>query len=221
MRLSRGAFVVLLLPVAAQHSDSDDAPAPVGLRSALGMLLRMPRLRRTTIATAVTAIPLGAVPLLAVGTVDALDATAASSALLTSAYGAGNLAVSLLLIVVPLRRQADRLVRWGVIVVAIGFTLGLAILSFPISAAVFALLGVATGVLFTASLGARAAFSLPSAVAQIFVSMAGIKVAFSSIGIAVAGTLLGLGGHAMFATAAFLTLAILVYLFVDRAPQAS
>lgn len=216
-----GAIVVLFLPAATQRSGSDDAPAPVGLRSALGMLMRMPGLRRTTIATAVTAIPLGAVPLLAVGTVDALDATAASSALLTSAYGAGNLTVSLLLIVVPLRGQADRLIRWGVVVVAIGFVLGLAIFSVPISAAVFALLGVATGVLFTASLAARAAFSPPGAEAQIFVSMAGIKVAFSSIGTAVAGALLGLGGHALFAIAAFLTLAILVYLFVDRAPQAS
>ncbi|WP_186322132.1 hypothetical protein [Curtobacterium pusillum] len=51
--------------------------------------------------------------------------------------------------------------------------------------------------------------------------MAGIKVAFSSIGTAVAGTLLGLGGHAMFAMAGFLTLATLAYLLIDRAPQAS
>lgn len=47
----------------------------------------------------------------AVGTVDSLGAATASSAVLTSAYGAGNLAVSLLLIVVPLRGRADRLVR--------------------------------------------------------------------------------------------------------------
>ncbi len=61
----------------------------------------------------------------------------------------------------------------------------------------------------------------PGAAAQIFVNMAGIKVAFSSIGTAVAGTLLGLGGHAMFAMAGFLTLATLAYLLIDRAPQAS
>lgn len=216
-----GAIVVLLLPGAADHSDGGDATAPVRLRSALRMLVQMPGLRRTTIATAVTAIPLGAVPLLAVGTVDSLNATAASSALLTSAYGAGNLAVSLLLIVVPLRGQADRLIRWGVVAVAIGFVLGLVIFSVPIGAAAFALLGVAMGVLFTASLAARAAFSPPGAEAQIFVSMAGIKVAFSSIGTAVAGTLLGLGGHMMFTMAALLTLATLAYLLIDRAPQAS
>jgi hypothetical protein len=216
-----GAVVVLLLPGGAHHLQSDGRPAPVGLRAALGMLLRLPGLRRTTIATALTAIPLGAVPLLAVGTVDSLGATAASSAVLTAAYGAGNLAVSLLLIVLPLRGQADRLIRWGVVAVAIAFALGLVISSVPIGAAAFALLGAATGILFTASLAARASFSPSGAEAQIFVSMAGIKVAFASIGTAAAGPLLGLGGHMMFAMATVLTLATLGYLLIDRAPQAS
>lgn len=216
-----GAVVVLLLPGGAHHLHSDGRPAPVGLRAALGMLLRLPGLRRTTIATALTAIPLGAVPLLAVGTVDSLGATDASSAVLTAAYGAGNLAVSLLLIVFPLRGQADRLIRWGVVAVAIAFALGLVILSVPIGAAAFALLGAATAILFTASLAARASFSPSGAEAQIFVSMAGIKVAFASIGTAAAGPLLGLGGHMMFAMATVLTLATLGYLLIDRAPQAS
>ncbi|MEN0104553.1 MAG: hypothetical protein AAGC90_16650 [Curtobacterium sp.] len=216
-----GALVVLALPRAAQHARDAEASAAVGLRAALGMLVRLPGLRRTTLATALTAVPLGAVPLLAVGTVDSLGAATASSAVLTSAYGAGNLAVSLLLIVVPLRGHADRLVRRGVIIVAVGFTLGLAIISVPIGAAAFALLGVATGVLFTASLAARAVFSPAGAEAQIFVSMAGIKVAFSSIGTALAGTLLGLGGTTMFAIAVALTLATLAYLLIDRRPQPS
>lgn len=160
-------------------------------------------------------------PLLAVGTVDSLGGATASSAVLTSAYGAGNLAVALLLIVVPLRGRADRLIRWGVITVAVGFVLGLAIISVPVGAAAFALLGVATGVLFTASLAARAAFSPPGTEAQVFVSMAGIRVAFSSIGTALAGTLLGLGGTTMFAIAVAITLATLAYLFIDRRPQPS
>ncbi|WFR67505.1 hypothetical protein P9139_02860 [Curtobacterium flaccumfaciens] len=215
-----GGFVVLALPRATQQPADGEGAAPVGLRAVLGMLLQLPGLRRTTIATALTAVPLGAVPLLAVGTVDSLDASAASSAVLTSAYGAGNLAVSLLLMVLPPRGQADRLIRWGVITVAVGFTLGLAIFSVPAGAAAFALLGVSTGALFTASLAARAAFSPPGAEAQIFVSMAGIKVACSSAGTAIAGTLLGLGGRTMFAIAAALTLATLAYLLIDRRTQA-
>lgn len=83
------------------------------------------------------------------------------------------------------------------------------------------MLGVATGVLFTASLAARTAFSPAGAEAQIFVSMAGIKVAFSSVSTALAGTLLALGGNTMFAIAAALTLATLAYLFIDRCPQPS
>lgn len=215
-----GGFVVLALPRAAQQTADGEAPAPVGLRAALGMLLQLPGLRRTTIATAVTAVPLGAVPLLAVGTVDSLDASTASSAVFTSAYGAGNLVVSLLLIVLPLRGQADRLIRWGVLAVAVGFAFGPAIFSVPVGAAAFALLGVATGVLFTASLAARAAFSPPGAEAQIFVSMAGIKVACSSVGTGIAGTILGLGGRTMFAIAAALALATLAYLLLDRRTQA-
>ncbi|PZE29150.1 hypothetical protein [Curtobacterium sp. MCLR17_042] len=106
------------------------------------------------------------------------------------------------------------------ITVAVGFALGLTIFSVPIGAAAFGLLGVATGVLFTAGLAARAAFSPPSAKAQIFVSMAGIKVACSSVGTAIAGTLLDLGGRTMFAIAAALTLATLTYLLLDRRTQA-
>lgn len=213
-----GAIVVLLLPN-VEPDTSRSAPTAVRLRAALGMLVRLPGLRRTTIATAVTAVPLGAVPLLAVATVDSLGAAEASSAVLTSAYGAGNLVVSAVLIAVPLRGTADRLVRFGVVVVAVGFALGLLVSSVPVGAVVFALLGVATGVLFTASLAARAAFSPAGAEAQVFVSMAGIKVASSSVGTAVAGALIPLGGAVMFAIAATLTLLTLLTVIVDRRPQ--
>lgn len=50
--------------------------------------------------------------------------------------------------------------------------------------------------------------------------MAGIKVACSSVGTAIAGALLGLGGCTMFAIAAALTLATLAYLLLDRGTQA-
>ncbi|MBT2504228.1 hypothetical protein [Curtobacterium sp. ISL-83] len=216
-----GAIAVLFLPRAVPVPIDTEPPAPVGLRAALGMLVHLPGLRRTTIATAVTAIPLGAAPLLALATVDSLGSPAASSAVLTSAYGAGNLAISALLIVVPLRGGADRLVRVGVITVLAAFAAGLAIFSVPVGIVTFALLGIATGLLFTASLAARAAFSPSGAEAQIFVSMAGIKVAFSSTGTAIAGTLLPLGGTTMFTIATALTLVTLAYLLADRRPQPS
>jgi hypothetical protein len=214
-----GAVAVLFLPARRPAGSLRDRPVAVGLRAALGMLLRLPGLRRTTLATAVTAMPLGAAPLLAIATTDSIGAATASSAVLTAAYGAGNLIASALLIVVPLRGDVDRLVRFGVGAVCAAFMTGLVIVSVPVSAAAFAILGAATGVLFTASLAARVAFSPAGAEAQIFVSMAGIKVAFSSIGAALAGAIIPLGGFTMFAIATAIAVATAIYLLIDRAPQ--
>ena len=214
-----GGVAVLFLPGRRDRDAGQERAPAVGIGAALGMLVRLPGLRRTTIATAVTAVPLGAAPLLALATTDSIGAAAASSAVLTAAYGAGNLAVSALLILVPLRGDADRLVRLGTVAVTIACAAGLLVVSIPVSAVAFGLLGAATGLLFTASLAARSAFSPAGAEAQIFVSMAGIKVAFSSVGAALAGAILPVGGLAMFAIATAIALVTLAYLFVDRAPR--
>lgn len=219
-----GAVAVLFLPGArsgagSREQHAADRTAVGTLPAALTMLVRLPGLRRTMVATAVTAIPLGAVPLLAVATVDSLGAPAASSAVLTAAYGAGNLVVSAVLVVLPLRGGADRLVRAGVVTVAVAFAVCAPVLALPMSAAAFALLGIATGVLFTASLAARATFSPSGAEAQVFVSMAGIKVACSSIGTGVAGTLLPLGGPVLAGGATVIAVVTLAWLVVDGRVQ--
>lgn len=210
-----GAALVLLLP--RPDREGRDRPAPaVNILQAIGMLVRVPGLRRTTVATAVTAIPLGAVPLIAVATAASLAQPPAQSATLTAAYGFGNLAVSLVLIAVPLRGEADRLVLRGTLGVLGMLAAGLLALTFPLAIVVYAALGAATGVLFTASLAARTAYAPHGAEAQVFVTMAGIKVGFSSLGAALVGVLLPLGSTALFAGSALLVLATAAAFVLDR-----
>lgn len=210
-----GAVVVLLLPRPDREGRGRPAPT-VNILQAVAMLARVPGLRRTTVATALTAVPLGAVPLIAVATAATLSVPATQSATLTAAYGLGNLAASLALIAVPLRGEADRLVLRGTVGVLGTLATGLLAVTLPLAIAVFATLGVATGVLFTASLAARTAYAPHGAEAQVFVTMAGVKVGFSSLGAALVGVLLPLGSAALFAGATLLTLVTTAVVLLDR-----
>lgn len=210
-----GAVIVPALPRPDRDGRGRPAPA-VNILQAVAMLVRVPGLRRTTVATALTAVPLGAVPLIAVATATSLSVPATQSATLTAAYGFGNLAASLALIAVPLRGEADRLVLQGTLGVLGMLAAGLLAVTFPLAIAVYAALGVVTGVLFTASLAARTAYAPHGAEAQVFVTMAGIKVGFSSLGAALVGALLPLGSAALFAGATLLVLATTAAVLLDR-----
>jgi MFS family permease len=64
---------------------------------------------------------------------------------------------------------------------------------YGLALATFALAGATSAVLFTASLAVRSVYSPPNARAQVFVTMAGLKMAAGSAGTALAGTLVGIG----------------------------
>jgi hypothetical protein len=99
-----------------------------------------------------------------------------------------------------------------------GGVLGLAALAptYPLAIAAFAVLGAANAPYFTATLAARARYSPPGAGAQVFVSLAGAKVAFVSLGTALAAAAAGLGARPLLAAAAALTLAGAALAVLDR-----
>lgn len=68
---------------------------------------------------------------------------------------------------------------------------------FALAFAGFTLVGVLTAPFFTATLASRAAYSPPQARAQVFVSMAALKVGGQSAGTAAAGVALGLGARTL------------------------
>jgi len=214
-----GAGAVWLIPVRVGENRRPVADSSVA--RSLSYLWRVPGLSRATVATAVTAIPLGAVPLIALATVETLERGPASLALLTAANAFGGFVVSLLLIAFPLRGEADRLVRYGTFAVVAALAAGAAIVGMPSAVVVFGVVGAATGLLFAASLAARTAYSPPGAQAQVFTSIAALKGVCGSLGTAVTGAVLPVGSAAIFLMATGLALLAALALLLDRRPPAA
>jgi hypothetical protein len=210
-----GAALTLALPAGV---DGPGEAAATRVGRPVTVLFSEPGLFRTMLITAITAIPLGAVPLVAVATASQVDMAAEGAAGLVAAFGAGNLLASLALVLVPLRGEADRLVRRAGAGLAVTFALGLLVGSTPTAYVGYALIGAASGVLFTASLAARTAYAPQGATGQVFVSMAGLKIACSSSGTVIAGAALPLGSSVLFAAATTLALGALVGAALDPRP---
>jgi hypothetical protein len=162
-------------------------------------------LRRVGFATLLTALSLGGLPVLAVALAAVLHAPGGAGATLVAAFGAGNLAGSLLLTAFPLRGEPE--VQTARHVALMGAALALCALapSFPLALAAFAALGASNAPFFTATLAARERYAPPGARAQVFVSLAGAKVAFVSLGTALAAAAAGLGARPLLGAAAALT----------------
>jgi MFS family permease len=212
------AAVLTLTLHAGDGPRAREGPA-LTVRQTLRLIAVDGPLRRVTYATMVVAIPGGAVAVLAVALGQHLGASAASGALLVAAFGIGNLAGSLLVTAFPLTGEPERLATGYAVVVAGAFALCAVVPSFPAAIAAFGLAGAANAPFFTATLAARSAYAPPGGRAQIFVSVAGLKVAAASLGTAVAGSIVGYGPRLALLLGAGLTLAVVVATVVDRHVQ--
>jgi hypothetical protein len=140
-------------------------------------------LRRTTIVTIGSAAALASIPLIAAH----LGADRAAAALLVTAYGVGGLAGAALLVLRPLRGEPERLTRGWALATAAALTL-IAVAPEPVLApAAFAVAGGCGSALLAATLAARTDFAPRGMEARVFATVAGVKVAGSSVGVAVAG----------------------------------
>jgi MFS family permease len=173
-------------------------------------------LRRVMMVTMLTALGTGGLPVTAAALGNQLRHGAGSGAALGAAYGLGNLAGSLAVTAFPLRGEPEittiRMV--GFSAALIGFC-SLAP-NYLTAVATFAAAGAAGALLFTASLAVRSMYSPPEARSQVFVTMAGLKVATASAGTALTGVLIGHGARLLLAVgAAVVAIAALVAL-LDR-----
>ena len=167
--------------------------APPALAS-LRLLVAAGPLRRVNLVTLLAAFGTGGL---------AVIAAVLGSAELVAAFGLGNLAGSLLVTVRPLRGEPARMAGLG----AAGLAAALGLAAVAPHPATFALAGFANAPFFTATLAARARYAPPEARAQVFVSMAGLKIAAASAGAAVAGaTIAAAGPRALLAAGAAMTL---------------
>ncbi|WP_411075779.1 MFS transporter [Streptomyces sp. cmx-4-7] len=184
---------LLMFALPKEHRSTAARQRSMPVRDALWVIVRRGPLRRVMIATMITSVSTGGVMVIAVVLGRALQGSAGAGAALGAAYGVGNLCGALLTGVFPLTGEPE---RWVLrLVAANAVTVGLCALApgYVLALVAFALAGATSAVLFTASLAVRSVHSPPNARAQVFVTMAGLKMAAGSAGTALAGTLVGIG----------------------------
>ncbi|HBM2894696.1 TPA: hypothetical protein ACN7M6_004763 [Klebsiella michiganensis] len=161
----------------------------------MGLMINDTRLRRTLYLTMAVAFAVAVLPVVAVNMAKVLDVPAATAAFLTVAYGAGNLAGSMCLMVLPLRGEPDRLMlNTGWLVV--GGLLAIFVASGFLSVFVcFFITGMINSAFFAATLAARSEYSPSSCRGQVFVWVGAMKITAGSLGTAAAGQLMILGAY--------------------------
>ncbi|MEV7731793.1 MFS transporter [Streptomyces sp. NPDC088921] len=195
LALAGGAGVaaggVLLLPYAPAAHGGDRAailkPGPT-----LALMARTAQLRRTVYLTMIVALSVAALPITAVHMTKVLGIDTSTAAVLTAAYGLGNLAGSAAVMVFPLTGDPDRLMRRLALGVVVGLGMVAASPALSLSVAAYGLTGLLNAHFFAATLAARTEYAPVGARAQVFIWVAALKITSGSAGTALAGSLTGL-----------------------------
>lgn len=186
------AAVTMLLP--ARPPVDPAAEAPPSAWRAVRTVIRSGPLRRVTYATMATSMTGAALTLLVVSLGGQLSHRHGAGAFLATAFGVGNLLGSLAVTARPLRGEPERLTTRAVFAIAVAYGLCAVAPSYPLALAAVAVAGAVNAPFFTATLAARSQYAPPGSRAQVFVSVADLKVAAGALGSAAAGALLGVTG---------------------------
>lgn len=181
-----GAGCVLALPPQDQAADPRKVPSPV---RTLSIIWRSGPLRRALGLTVVVAFAVAVLPIYAVALAPNLG-NAALAGTLVAGYGVGNLVGSMLLMVRPLRGDADKLTTIFAAVVAVTLIAVIPVPNFIAALIAFTVAGVANAMFFTATLSARSEYSPVEARGQVFIWVGALKIAAGSAGTATAGALM-------------------------------
>lgn len=208
------AAIVLALPSGRTPRTPAEHVLPV--RRALREIATSGPLRRVAYVTMITTVPGGAIAVVAVALGRQVGASTVSGAVLTAAFGLGNFLASLSLTAFPLKGEPDRLVGRCAVVVAVAFGLCAIAPGLPVAVLAFGLAGAANAPLFTATLAVRSVYAPTGARAQVFVSMAGLKVAAAAVGVGLAGAFIAYGPRLLLVAGAVLILAAAAAAAADR-----
>jgi len=181
---------VLLLAFSAP-THGGDRSAILKPAATLALIARTGRLRRTVYLTMVVALSVAALPITAVHLTKILGTEPATAALLTAAYGLGNLTGSIAVMVRPLTGDPDRLMRRLALGVVAGLLAVTASPVFGVSVAAYALTGILNTFFFASTLAARTEYAPSGARGQVFIWVAALKITSGSAGTALAGSLTG------------------------------
>lgn len=196
-----GAGAVLALPRKASVVEAAAVPSP--LRT-LHTIWTSGPLRRTLSLTVVVAFSVAVLPIYAVAIAPTFGSPALAGTLVAG-YGVGNLAGSALLMVKPLRGDADRLTMGLAAIVAITLVIVIPMSNFIMTVGAFTLAGIANAFFFAATLAARSEYAPVEARGQVFIWVGALKIAAGSAGTAVAGSLIDDGAWAPVAAVAALS----------------
>lgn len=188
------AFFIMRLPVSLVTYAGKRAEV-AGTIATVGLMFRHTQLRMTLFLTMAVAFAVAVLPVVAVKMADILGVPATTAAFLTVAYGAGNLAGSVCLMIIPLRGEPDRLMlSTGGLIIAGLFSM-LVVSSFLSVFVCFFITGMFNAAFFAATLAARSEYSPPTCRGQIFVWIGAMKITAGSLGTAAAGQLMALGAY--------------------------
>ncbi|MFF0155947.1 MFS transporter [Streptomyces sp. NPDC005263] len=188
---SAAATCVLLLPrTAPHHGDGRSTTLKPG--RTLVLMARTGPLRRTTYLTTTVALSVAALPVTAVHMTTIIGVETGNAAVLTAAYGLGNLLGSVTVMVSPLTGDPDRLMRRLALCVVVGLGTVVMSHSFTFSVSAFTLTGTLNALFFAATLAARTEYAPVGVQGQVFIWVAALKITAGSAGTALAGSLTGL-----------------------------
>ena len=182
---------VLLLPFTAPSHGGDRA-AILKPGATLALIARTGPLRRTVYLTMIVALSVAALPITAVHMTKILGIEPATAAVLTAAYGLGNLTGSIAVMVFPLTGDPDRLMRRLALGVVAGLLTITASPTFAVTVSAYALTGILNAFFFASTLAARTEYAPSGARSQVFIWVAALKITSSSAGTALAGSLTGM-----------------------------
>lgn len=181
-----GAGAVLARPRQAPPVDTAAVPSPA--RTLQGIWRSGP-LRRTLGLTIMVAFSVAALPIYAVAIAPGLGGAAVAGTLVAG-YGVGNLLGSALLMIRPLRGDADRLTIVLAVVVGLALTAVIPMPSLVPALIAFTATGIANALFFAATLAARSEYAPPQSRGQVFIWVGALKIAAGSAGTATAGALI-------------------------------
>jgi MFS family permease len=206
--------LVLVIPIPKHRAGADGAVPSV--RQVLAVVVTNGPLRRVNALTMATAAAQAGLAIVAVQLAPVYDVRPTSTAALLAAMGAGNLAGALLLTVVPLRGEPDRLVLQSTTLIGACF---LACAAAPLlgwAFVAFTLMGLLTAFFVTATFAGRNTYAPAEARAQVFVTLAALKITAASAGTAAAGLLVAFGARPLLVGMSAVVLATSGAALIDR-----
>ncbi|MEU4603753.1 MFS transporter [Kribbella sp. NPDC023972] len=209
------AFITLTLPPAV--TDDGKSKDAEKVRAVLKLLVRHGPLRRVNYATMLTAMSNGGLAVIAVVLATHLTGRSSAGATLMAVLGVGSLVGALLVTAFPLRGEPDRLTTRYVALTGAATAICAFTPSYVVALVAFALIGLGNALFGAATFAARSEYAPPAARAQVFVTMASLKIAAASAGSALAGILSFLGPHGLPLAAATVVLLGALLTVIDRA----